>query len=280
MNSYKTIAILMATFNGEKYLAEQIDSLLAQTYQDWHLYIHDDGSKDKTIDIINAYIGKYPDRITLLEYPSQGSACRNFLSMLERVEAPYYMFCDQDDIWISDKIEKSMQAIQTVEKRYGDIPVVVHTDLRIIDCNKNILRESFFNFANIHPERIKHYQEYVQNVVTGSTMLFNRKARASSLRVSACSATMHDAWVTLRAVADGGVRFTIFEPLVCYRQHAENVLGAQDGRRFTLSYRLSHFSEMLKMNIDHFWMMRSAGQIGLHTFIKNKYLVFKNSKQE
>ena len=274
------IAILMATYNGARYLGEQIESLFAQTSHDWHLYVHDDGSRDDTVRVLHQYAASHPNKITLLDYPSQGGACRNFLSMLERVEAPYYMFCDQDDVWMSDKIEKSIRAMQTAENRYGDIPVVVHADLRIIDGNKNTLRESFFNYANIHPERINHYQEYVQNVVTGSTMLFNHQARVSSLRVPAHRATMHDAWVTLRAIADGGIRHTIFEPLVCYRQHAENVLGAQDGRRFTLSYRLSHFSEMLKMNIDHFQMMRSAGHINLYTFIKNKYKVFKNSKQK
>ena len=84
-----TIAILMATYNGERYLAEQIDSLMAQTYQDWHLYVHDDGSQDGTVDILNSFASAHPDKITLLDYPKAGGACKNFMSMLERVEAPY-----------------------------------------------------------------------------------------------------------------------------------------------------------------------------------------------
>lgn len=107
-----TIAILMATYNGEKYLGEQIESILAQTYKDWHLYIHDDGSKDNTVTILKEFVAKHSQQITLLEYSSQGGACRNFLSMLERVDAPYYMFSDQDDVWLNEKIEIEYKKIK------------------------------------------------------------------------------------------------------------------------------------------------------------------------
>ena len=106
------IAILMATYNGEKYLGEQIDSILAQSYQDWHLYIHDDGSRDNTAAILRQYATDYSEKITILDYPSQGGACRNFLSMLEKVDAPYYMFSDQDDIWLHEKIEIEFKKIK------------------------------------------------------------------------------------------------------------------------------------------------------------------------
>ena len=99
-----SIAILMATYNGETYLKEQIDSLLAQTCQDWHLYVHDDGSKDGTVAIVKGYAEQYPEKVTLLDYPPQGGPCKNFLSMMEKVEAPYYMFCDQDDVWMPEKL--------------------------------------------------------------------------------------------------------------------------------------------------------------------------------
>ena len=80
------IAILMATYNGEKYLREQIDSIVSQSSNLWHLYIHDDGSTDGTIKLLNDYANRYPERITIMDYPSQGGALQNFMSLLEKVE--------------------------------------------------------------------------------------------------------------------------------------------------------------------------------------------------
>ena len=85
----QTIAILMATYNGERFLREQLDSIMVQTCHDWHLYVHDDGSTDATMDILKDYAGRFPQQISLLDYASQGGACRNFLSMMERVDAIY-----------------------------------------------------------------------------------------------------------------------------------------------------------------------------------------------
>lgn len=273
------IAILMATYNGEKYLREQIDSLFAQTCQDWHLYVHDDGSKDGTIAILREYAEKNPQKITLMDYPSQGGACKNFMSMLERVDAPYYMFCDQDDVWHNDKVEKSMIEMKATEQGLVDKPVVVHSDLRIVDDEKNILHQSFFRLANIHPERISKYEEYVQNVVTGCTMLFNNKAKEVALNRSYHNATMHDSWVTLRTVAEGGIRRTIYSQLTDYRQHTDNVLGAQDGHRFTIAYRLGHLKKMICDNIAHYVMLKDAGELSTCSYIINKYNSFKENSR-
>ena len=269
------IAILMATYNGERYLGEQIDSILAQTCQDWHLYIHDDDSKDNTVSIINTYIEHHPEKITRLEYPPQGSACRNFISMLQCVNADYYMFSDQDDLWEKEKVELSMLAMLEEERSHPNLPVVVHSDLRIVDDNLNLLHRSFFEYANLHPELIRRYEEHMQNIVTGSTMLFNSQAKTVALSRSPRYATMHDAWITLRVIAEGGIRHTIFKQLTSYRQHANNVLGAQDGNRFTLHYRLTHAFDMLRLNWQHFLMLRSAGNISCFTYIQNKYKSFK-----
>ena len=113
------IAILMATYNGERFLAEQIASILGQANHDWHLYIHDDGSKDNTVNILNDHAMKHPDEITVLDYPPQGGALSNFMSLLERVEADYYMFSDQDDVWMPEKVELTLQKIREMEKTYS-----------------------------------------------------------------------------------------------------------------------------------------------------------------
>ena len=133
----KTTAILLATYNGEKFLREQLDSLLQQTYSDWTLYIHDDGSTDSTKEIIKEYEQKY-ENITMLRYPSQKGAKNNFMSLLERVEANYYLFCDQDDVWRKDKVEKEMARMMVLEKDFPGKPVLVFSDLYVVDINLNI----------------------------------------------------------------------------------------------------------------------------------------------
>ena len=274
-NSKSSIAVLMATYNGEAYLGEQIDSILTQTCQDWHLYIHDDGSTDATLTILKTYACKYPDKITLLDYPPQGGACRNFMSILQRVEASYYMFSDQDDVWHNDKIAVSMEAMQSVERQNAGKPVVVHSDMQIVDDNKCLLHKSFFQFSNIHPDYINSFGDYMQNVVTGCTMLFNAAARTVSLSRPYTMATMHDSWITLRTVAEGGVRHTVYTPLTDYRQHLSNVLGAEDGHRFTIVYRITHFSKMFRQNCQHYRMLHASGDMTLMGYIINKYKFYK-----
>ena len=103
----RKLAILLATYNGERYLQEQIDSLYRQTYKDWVLYIHDDGSTDGTCGIISKNAAEHGN-IVVMEHQGGHGAKDNFFGMLERVDADYYMFCDQDDVWLEDKVEKSL----------------------------------------------------------------------------------------------------------------------------------------------------------------------------
>lgn len=275
MDTKPQVAILLATYNGERYLNAQIDSILCQSYRDWHLYVHDDGSTDGTVAIIHAYANRFPERITVYRYGRQGSAQRNFLSMLEKTDADYYMFSDQDDVWHADKIEKSITAMRNMERLHPQKPVIVHSDLQLVDSHQQLLHPSFFNYANIHPDFCNRYEDYVQNIVTGCTMIINRRAKKAALSRKPLHATMHDSWITLRTIAEGGIRHTIYEPLTDYRQHSGNVLGAREGRHFTIGYRLRHAHEMLQMNVDHFRMMRSAGKISTSQFLRNKYKLFK-----
>ena len=126
-----SIAILMATYNGENYLREQIDSILCQTNQDWTLYVQDDGSKDATLDIIKSYDD---ERIVLVDVGlTRQGACMNFMSLLNMVESEYYMFCDQDDVWFVDKVEKSLGRMKKEEMYYGkDKPILVFSDASVI----------------------------------------------------------------------------------------------------------------------------------------------------
>ena len=272
-NKEKRIAILMATYNGRKYLSEQIDSICSQSNRQWHLYIHDDGSTDGTIGLINDYANKYPEWVTILDYPSQGGALQNFMSLLEKVEADYYMFSDQDDVWHPTKVELSYQAMKEQEALHPDKPIIVHSDVRVVDGDLNLLHPSYREYGHIYPDAVKDFKSCVINITLGCAMLFNRKARAVSLDRSWEHALMHDGWVTTRTFAENGIVYAMPEALLEYRNHGDNTVGATDGSRFTVGYRIRHFSQMLRLNIKQYRMLRSAGYGSIFTYYYHKFLL-------
>ena len=113
------VAILLATYNGEKFIEKQLDSLLGQSFQQFKIYIHDDGSNDKTLEIIRSYESQFPGKFVIFEEESKHlGAAFSFMWLLNRVEAPYYMFCDQDDIWFPQKIELTLKKMKEIEYHY------------------------------------------------------------------------------------------------------------------------------------------------------------------
>lgn len=219
--------ILMSTYNGERYLAEQLDSILAQTYTDWCLFIRDDGSKDGTKAILDAYAAKDP-RITIVRNMENVGACRSFERLLKQCGgADYYAFADQDDVWDADKLAICMQVIRAQEKAYPGKPIVVHTDLRVVDEQLQDMAPSFWKYSNIQADLIDAHPHYLAicNSVTGCAMLFNEAARACALPMSK-DAYMHDAWVALMTVCRGGQLVPVHRAPIAYRQHEGNVLGA------------------------------------------------------
>lgn len=273
----KEIAILLATYNGETYLGEQIESLLTQTNHDWHLYIHDDGSTDNTTTVAETYRQRYPDSITILDYPSQGGAGRNFISMLENVDAPYYMFCDQDDVWLPDKVEVSMQAMEQQEASHKDKPVIICTDLQLTDAELNVTSESRNQFSHLYPQYIKVFDDCAPTAgVTGCTMLFNHAVKSNCLRPLPKN-TLHDCWVLLCTLKWGGVMHYIDQPTVCYRQHGNNTLGASvDTRKVNLRYRITHLRRIFN---NHYRQYRLLCRLGYGSPLKYIRQVLKYKKR-
>ena len=221
------ITILLATYNGEKYLSEQINSLLNQSFKDFKILVRDDGSTDGTLDVLNRFINDYPQKITLLnDRTPTGSSARNFFRLLSAVDDDYVMFCDQDDFWLPQKIEKTFEKMKMLEKEHGDIPLLVHSDLSVVDAELNLINKSFFDFQKISPERDRLNNLLVQNNVTGCTAMINRKMLMLA-KDEPISCAMHDWWIALLAAAFGKADF-ISEPLILYRQHGGNRVGAKN----------------------------------------------------
>ena len=252
-----TVAICMATYNGEAYLREQIDSILHQTYGDWVLFIRDDGSKDATQEIIGQYTAAYPDKIIRITEPSLsgGSARANFASIWAWVSRnygfSYFMFADQDDVWLAQKLEKSMALMQ--QKLAGrDIPMLVHTDLKVVDAALNVLDESFFAYRSLEVDAADLRHLLIQNNVTGCTMLWNR-ALNDLLDLQAEAVAMHDWWIALAACVFGEIH-ALKEPTVLYRQHGSNVVGATKVNSVAFIIKrfknLDHVRKTLKMAVE------------------------------
>lgn len=221
------IDILLAAYNGEQYISDQIDSIINQSFTDWILYIKDDCSTDRTVEIVKEYEKKYSGKIKLIlsEQPS-GSAKNNFFSMLKYSQNNYAMTCDQDDVWLPDKIRLTYEKMKEAEKESKEVPVLVHTDLKVVDQNLNVISESLFKLQNLDSSRDKINNLLVQNMVTGCTVMVNRKL-LSYITETPKNAIMHDWWMALVASALGKITF-IDEPTVLYRQHGKNSVGAKD----------------------------------------------------
>lgn len=222
------VCILLAAYNGAAYIRQQIDSILQQDYPNIQLVLSDDGSQDGTQEILAEYQERYPDRIIWYQSGERfGKPQTHFMHLLRQFhDAPYIMFSDQDDVWHSDKVSKTLKKMREIETD-TNIPVLVHTDLRVVDQNLNIKAKSFCEYSNINGNRLKLNQLLVQNVVTGCTVMVNRAlAECSCVNISSEVIIMHDWWMAMLASACGEAGF-LNETTIDYRQHGSNSVGAQ-----------------------------------------------------
>jgi glycosyltransferase involved in cell wall biosynthesis len=218
------IEILLATYNGEKFLKAQLDSILKQTYQSWCILAHDDGSIDATLDILHDFKREYPSKIKILDDEiSFGSARDNFEHLLKHATADYVMLCDQDDVWLDDKIVQTLSMMKKMEYQNPNKPVLVHTDLIVANEKLDVIAPSLFAYQRLRKNsRLSNLM--VRNNVTGCTVMLNQKALMCALPIPR-EAMMHDWWLVLKVKQLGMVGF-VDRPTMYYRQHGENCLGA------------------------------------------------------
>lgn len=214
------VAILLCTYHGQHYLAEQLDSFAAQTYANWEVRTSDDGSQDKTRSILEAYKQKWPaGRLHVSAGPAQGFAA-NFLSLTcnASIEADFYAYSDQDDIWDADKLARAVQWLESVP---AEVPALYCSRTQLVDADNNEIGVSPLftktpSFANA----------LMQNIGGGNTMVFNNAAR-DLLREAGESKSVitHDWWAYMVVTGCGGRVFYDRKPTLRYRQHGGNLVG-------------------------------------------------------
>lgn len=232
------IAILLSTYNGERFLRQQVDSLLNQGFKNWKLYIRDDGSTDNTISIIQEYTQTHPNKIYLDSSNTDNlGAGKSFMYLLQNTEANYYMFCDQDDVWKTDKIEITFNKILDLEYLHGkETPIGVFTDLEVVDENLATLMPSLWKGDNRNPDFIKDfYQQWTNRHATyGCTLMINKRAKDIVLPYRQFEGIQggHDNWIEYILIKKGVYDY-VDQPTILYRQHGKNVAGANTGYTYS-----------------------------------------------
>lgn len=230
-----TVEILLATYNGEKYLSQQIDSILAQSVDRWHLTISDDGSTDSTLTIIADYVQRYPNKIhRICSGKRFGNAREHFFWLMDHCEAEHILTCDQDDRWYPDKISRMLEEMVKAESRYGhEMPLLVFSDQIPTDAELKPLAPSLMRYQDHFFESFDYRSILMQNVVTGGAMCINRALADLAMKCKDTSQTiMHDWWMATVAARFGKIIY-IDEPLSDYRQHGENSVGAKNVHSLT-----------------------------------------------
>ena len=212
----------MATYNGEKYLYEQIESILNQSYKNWILLIRDDKSEDSTVSIIEEY-EKKDSRIRLLrDRKGNLGFVKNFEELLKNSQEEFIMFSDQDDYWEKDKIKNYIEILQKDEK-LSQIPLLIHSNSFICDKELKIVKEKFVDSSIASEKNGNSY--FFSYVVQGSTVMINRKLKEICIPFLS-SVTLHDRYFHLISEFFGK-RIFIDKSLMKYRQHMNNEIGAR-----------------------------------------------------
>jgi hypothetical protein len=242
------VAILLATYNGEQYLDELLRSIMSQTYPDFVVMVRDDKSSDRTPEILARWLAAEPTRFVVID-DDRGNlrSCANFSRLMELCETPYFAFCDQDDVWLPKKLEICLAQIQALEARFGQAkPILVYSDLKLVDGDLREIASSYFRYVDVIPERSQElHRIIINNIVQGCASVGNR-ALLLAARPVPHGAPYHDWWVALVA-ASCGVLQTIREPTVLWRQHGANQVGAGRQRAGTPLWQARHVLQQPKL---------------------------------
>nr|WP_319569910.1 glycosyltransferase family 2 protein [uncultured Draconibacterium sp.] len=249
------VEILLATYNSANYLKDLLDSLVVQSYTNWELLVHDDGSDDQTIAILKEFEKQQGREIKILSSDKQLGPMRSFEKLMEYSSAEYIMFCDQDDVWLPHKIEKTLACILQLEQNNPNKAALVFSDLTVVDEQLATINPSFWNYSKVDPENVYNaYKLLINNPAPGCTFIMNRKVKPLVLPFPE-QARMHDWWIILK-VAESGVIDYLKKPGLLYRQHKKNKVGAEAIKNTYLLSRMANLSLTVKRNKESYQMMK------------------------
>lgn len=247
------VQILLSTFNGEKYLEQQVESLLTQDYDITKLIIRDDGSTDRTRDILSTLKKKYPNKVTVITGTNVG-VIQSFFELLHSVseEADFISFCDQDDIWKSDKISR---AIDLLSAHSRDIPMMYCSRTELVTEEL----KPFGYWPPIPSRETGFGNALIQNVAVGCTVMINRRALQliPQHMPDPSKLIMHDWWMYILVSAFGHVIYDDY-PSLLYRQHANNVMGGDRGffskwKNKYQSFKKNNKKKLLRAQANEFY---------------------------
>ena len=233
------VDIVLATYDGAAFLEAQLDSIHAQTHKNWRLVVRDDRSTDKTPEIIEAFRARHPEKVVILEDEAGNlGLIQKFSRLMEHASAGYVAFCDQDDVWKPEKLELSLQKMRALESEHGaDKPLLVFTDLTVVDQDLRIIHPSFWRYQGVRPDQCNALGKVLfQSVVTGCTALMNRLLVEKSVPIPG-GAVVRDWWVALVAAAFG-VAGQPAESDRSVPRAWENLIGAKAAHLFNLPARV------------------------------------------
>ena len=233
------ITVLLAAYQGRAYLEQQLDSILTQTVP-LRIFVSDDGSDDGTRELLERYSKWYPRQVYLhhrdksefsRDMAAMPPAAQNFFWLMsvaaKEEKTDYVMLSDQDDVWFNNKAKTMLCRMRQMESELGkSCPILLHSDMEVVDKNLQQISSSFFRYAKCDPERTSLSEILVENPVTGGAVMMNRALLelAADAPETCC---MHDWWLALTASCFGVIDH-ISEPLYQYRQHGGNALGAKE----------------------------------------------------
>ncbi|MEP6944385.1 MAG: glycosyltransferase family 2 protein [Acidobacteriota bacterium] len=264
------IDILLSTYNGEEYLASQLDSILNQAYAEIRVIARDDGSNDRTVEILRDY-AKRDERVAVFD-DNRGNlgAFSSFMAIAEISDSPYFLFADQDDVWGRDKISRLLVQMTKIEIEMGpDIPIVVFSDLSITDRNLHVVASSLWHYQQFDPNISRNWRSLLaQNVVLGCAMMGNASALKAGLPYMLPDMP-HDHWIAVNAAKCGRIDF-IREATILYRQHGANYSGAN---RFRLGYALSRLPNFFNTIKTYHRAAKVFGEVTTIGLVMRKFLL-------
>jgi glycosyltransferase involved in cell wall biosynthesis len=219
-----SVAILMCTYNGEAFLAEQIDSIERQDYKNWTLFVNDDGSKDKTLGILKTYQKKWGSKKLHIRKGPQKGFCQNFLQIIcdKKINADLYFLCDQDDVWLPHKLSHTIKKMSKLDASKPNL-YCARTTYVSSDAKRILGQSDLF----LKPPSFKN--AIVQSIAGGNTMAFNNRLKASIQRSHHIEVVSHDWWLYIMNELVGGKTLYDPESTILYRQHSRSLIGANTG---------------------------------------------------